>query len=267
MTLEFLKTVKETPKPAKTGPDFTVFATMCIHRHVDPESFNSLLELLHCPNPRFSFSKRRGDALIDRARSMEASRFLLKSNAEVLLFLDDDIIYDPLDAVKMVRHVHEGKDIVGGAYTLKTEGGGQFTTKLLPETKSIVMGEGGGLYEVRMVATGFMAVHRRVFEKVSKKIPFCSVREMDGFWPFFQPFPKFIEENNKWFYLSEDWAFCERAREEGFKVWLDSTIKLKHAGRTTYSWDDFTREPKKDVKSLVYSEKFSAKDANPGEVR
>lgn len=257
---KFLNTIQERPKVQVKKPDFSVFATMCIHRQIDPESFNSLLELLHCPNPRFTFSKRRGDALIDRARSMEASRFLLKSNAEVLLFLDDDIVYRPEDAVQLVRDVYDNNlDIVGGAYTLKTEGGGQLTTKLLPDSKSITLGKGGGLYEVRSVATGFMAIHRRVFEKLSQdkeKMPFCSVKEMEGFWPFFQPYPKYIEENKKTFYLSEDWAFCERSREVGFKVWLDSTIKLRHAGRATYSWDDFVREPKKDIESLVYSEKF-----------
>lgn len=241
----------------KPKVDFKVFATMCIHRFLDVDAITSLITLLQCPNPRFMFSRRRGDALIDRARAMEASRFLLKSDAEVFLSLDDDISYDPMDMVKLVRHVKEGDlDIVGAPYVLKTEGGGHLTSKLLPEHKTITLGKGGGIVQVRAVATGCMAVHRRVFERLAKDLPFCSTKEMDGFWPFFQPFPHYVEENKKWFYASEDWAFCIKAEQAGFKIWLDTSIKLQHAGRTTYSFDDFVRPPKEEIESLLYTEKF-----------
>lgn len=233
------------------GPDFKVFATMCIHRHIDPEAFHSMIPLLLCSNPRFSFSKRRGDALIDRARAMEASRFLAETDYEVLLFLDDDIIYKFEDAIKIVREVHEGYDIVGGAYTLKADGGEQFNIKFLADNKQAPFGLEGGLIEVRMVSTGFMAIHRRVFEQMSLTMPLCTAQKAK-FYPFFQPFPKEID--GKWYYLSEDWAFCERARDLGFKVWCDTSLKIKHAGRYVYDWDDFQRGKKQIRDNFIYSE-------------
>lgn len=239
------------PVAQKPKIDFKVFATMCIHRTIDPEAFHSMVPLLVCPNPKFVFSKRRGDALIDRARAMEASRFLFDKQFEVLLFLDDDIIYNYEDAIKVCRAVHEGCDIVGGAYTLKTDGGEQFNVKFLTENKTIPFGTDGGLAEVRLVSTGFMAIHRRVFEKMAETMPLC-VAQKAKFYPFFQPYPKEID--GKWYYLSEDWAFCERARDLGFKIWCDTTVKIKHAGRYVYDWDDFQRGKKQQTDSFIYSE-------------
>ena len=39
-------------------------------------------------------------------------------------------------------------------------------------------------------------------------------------------------------YLPEDYAFCERARQSGFKILADTTIRLWHHGSYGYSWED-----------------------------
>lgn len=239
---------------ARRGPSFEVFATMCIHRHVDPEAFSSVISLLHCPDPKFTFSRRRGDALIDRARSLEATRFLLKSKAEVLFFMDDDILFDPLDAVKVCKEAREKEAIVGAAYVLKKRGGGQFNIKCLSDKKVLVFGKGGGLHEVRYVSTGFMAIHRSVLEEVAKTLPRCVFPDEEDFYPFFQPYAVGIEGRN--IYLSEDWAMCQRAADCGFKTYCDTTVKLGHAGRTVYNWDNFEEAPLKKVDSLTYTERI-----------
>ena len=59
-------------------------------------------------------------------------------------------------------------------------------------------------------------------------------------------------------YLSEDWALTERAREAGFHIYIDSTIKLKHAGRYEYDWNDFFQPVKQDKKTFIYSETSKA---------
>ena len=35
-------------------------------------------------------------------------------------------------------------------------------------------------------------------------------------------------------YIGEDYLFCDRAREQGFEVWIDPTIKLAHVGVHEY---------------------------------
>lgn len=246
--------------PVKQAPvfekkyDYEAYIGMCVHRHLDCDANFSLLQLLHCPNPHFVWGRERKDALIDRARSMVSSRFLLKTNYDVFLSIDDDIVYDPLDVVKICDAVHKEKlDIVGGAYVAKQEGGSHIMAKTFPGQTITFGAEQTKPVEVRMVSTGFMAVSRRVFEKMSETMPLCHAGKSDlEFYPFFQPMPKQID--GKWLYLSEDWAFCERARDLGFKVWLDPSIWLAHAGRYLYDLDDFKREAKKHYETISYTD-------------
>jgi hypothetical protein len=39
-------------------------------------------------------------------------------------------------------------------------------------------------------------------------------------------------------YLGEDFAFSERARRAGHRIYADTTIRLFHIGRCGYSWED-----------------------------
>jgi len=47
-----------------------------------------------------------------------------------------------------------------------------------------------------------------------------------------------IADGQGYWYLGEDYAFCERARQAGHKVIVDTTIRLGHVGRYTYGWED-----------------------------
>ena len=57
--------------------------------------------------------------------------------------------------------------------------------------------------------------------------------------PYFQPFCTGGEQAR---YLSEDYAFCERATQEGAELWADTTIRLWHVGHYNYGWEDAGRE-------------------------
>ncbi len=54
--------------------------------------------------------------------------------------------------------------------------------------------------------------------------------------PFFQPMLK-PEPEGHW-YLGEDFAFCERARQCGFQIMADTSIRLRHYGTYGYTWED-----------------------------
>ena len=38
--------------------------------------------------------------------------------------------------------------------------------------------------------------------------------------------------------MSEDYSFCERARQCGYRIWADTTIRLQHLRQYAYSWED-----------------------------
>ena len=41
-----------------------------------------------------------------------------------------------------------------------------------------------------------------------------------------------------YWYLGEDYSFCERARQCGYKIMADTSIRLWHIGEYAYGWED-----------------------------
>jgi hypothetical protein len=54
--------------------------------------------------------------------------------------------------------------------------------------------------------------------------------------PFFQP--QVIPDGDGHWYLAEDYSFCYRARQCGFRIMADTTIRLLHVGTYAYGWED-----------------------------
>jgi hypothetical protein len=86
--------------------------------------------------------------------------------------------------------------------------------------------------------TGFLHIRREVYEAVQKRfaLPVCNKQFNRPMIPFFLPMVH-IAPAGPW-YLSEDYAFCERARHCGYKVMADSSIRLWHIGKYHYGWED-----------------------------
>jgi len=124
--------------------------------------------------------------------------------------------------------------IVSGIYPKK--GDRAIASNLLPGTKQVVFGRGGGVLEIAYAAAGFLCVHRRVFEALDATLPLCNESFGQPFRPYFMPM--IGERDGKPWYLGEDFAFSERARRAGFKVFADTTIRLRHFGRYGYAWED-----------------------------
>lgn len=233
-------------------PMTKVYVAMCAHRGISPQVINNIRILEECPEPKIQFHLLDGDALIDRSRGRVATDFLLNSTDDILLFLDDDIVFNPVDIRKLILECQENDlDILGASYVTKTDNGSTFTFMAIENVQDIPFGKSGGIAEVRMFATGCMAIKRRVLQKMadSGTAHLCNNQTIN-FYPFFMPMEKVI--NNCWNYLSEDWAFCERARELGFKCWIDTTIKLGHIGPRIYDWDSLVQEPRKVNESIFY---------------
>ena len=92
---------------------------LCVHREISAETMYAVQSILACPDPIFSVAMERGDALIERSRSILASKFL-KMDDDILLFVDDDIFFQSEDAIKICKEAVE-LGIVGGCYVTKSE--------------------------------------------------------------------------------------------------------------------------------------------------
>ncbi len=167
-----------------------------------------------------------GDTLVSRGRSELASWFL-RTDADVLLSIDSDIEFNPQDALDLAAQADEF-GLVGAPYKMRD---GKMSAG------SPVRGLEPLRAEVDYLAGGFMAVHRRVFEALVPTLQLCHEgRGERAFYPFYLPMIK--EINGSHIYLSEDWAFCERAREAGFQPILDPSIRLIHHGDKGYEMEE-----------------------------
>lgn len=191
-----------------------------------------------------------GDAAVDRARSIVGSSFL-RSDADVLLTIDSDIWFRPQDAIKLCEEAMSNDAVVALYMTrnLATQ-----PAAILPVDTDVVFAADSQPVEVPFAAAGFMAIHRRVFEKLSQDLPLChkgwDYRGADtSFWPFYMPMT--IPSNDEVVYATEDFAFSNRIKEAGFGLWLDPSIRLGHMGQVMFTLEDIIRPPRPEAQPLI----------------
>jgi hypothetical protein len=202
---------------------------------VATDTFLAIVSLLTAPNATDKYGWRlstAGEAGVNRARSVLVSRWFRETADDVFIMIDDDIIFTPAQAQRLVDQCRAGYDIICGAYSVRD--GAHMAIRGLDTQPQIGVGPSAGEpVEIRWAATGFLAVHRRVIEALVPTLPLCHEATTFSFWPLFDFRVVEDEHTGGHNYLSEDWNFCERARELGFKVWLDPTMILGHLGTVT----------------------------------
>ena len=180
-----------------------------------------------------------GFAAIDQGRNQIATDALLDGFAETM-WVDADVGFDPAAVDALRKHA---QPLVGGIYPQK--GRRTLATHLLPGTGAVTFGAGGGLTEVLYSATGFLHVRREVYAATrdALALPVCNERFGKPTVPWFQP--AVIPSGAGDWYLAEDYAFCDRAKRAGFRVWADTSLRLWHYGSYGYGWEDAGRAPER----------------------
>jgi hypothetical protein len=201
--------------------------------HIEPACERGLREL---EQAGYQVRRYASTAAVDRTRS-DAATSALADGAEAILWIDSDISF-ALDAVEaLCRHQ---LPVVSGLYPKK--GVRDFAVALERGTPELRVGEGGGLYDVRYVGAGFLYTDRLVYQDVQRffGLPACNTRFGGATVPYFLPMVVPDEDGppGSYWYLGEDYAFCERARQAGHKIVLDTRLRLGHVGKYTYGWED-----------------------------
>lgn len=204
---------------------------LCAYRSLGAESAMSFMEMV---KRGWRYQIHRGDALVSRVRSIAVSKWLRETDGDVFLMVDDDIVYTPEDAERVVALAKEKGGIACAAYPVR--GGTHLACRAYQN--DLRFGPDVPPIEIQYAGTGFMAATREVCEAIAATMPLCHADTDWAMWPMFAPFvvessapvdPPIHE------YLSEDWAFCRRASELGFGVWLDPRVVLTHIGAAEYS--------------------------------
>lgn len=196
----------------------------------------SLLPMI-ADTKRYGYFPQTGDALVERARGINASYFLRHTEADVYLSIDSDIVdFDPTRLDQLVEQAVT-HDIVAGIYICKSVAR-TFPSSTFLDNSKIEFNEDSTPVEIQWAATGCLAIHRRVFEKLAEGLPL--LHERDGaraFYPFFQTMIYEDAEAGK-ILLSEDYAFCQRAKEAGFKIYANPAVRMGHMGPYIYRLED-----------------------------
>lgn len=234
-----------------------IYLATPIWRYLDVRTAHSIAAAVAmvAPDETVWWETIDGDALISRTRSQLGTKFLNEprlQDADVMVIIDDDVQFDPDDVWKIVAGAREHKTLYGGIYVTRSTSphpaalitpGTHMEFEKAKEPKPI---------EIRYLATGFMAIPREVLEKMvhhdgflgvngeKHRLEYCSIGVgKTAMWDFFRTF-NIREADGRVHYLSEDWAFCERARQLGYKVFADQSIILGHRAVVTTTVADLS---------------------------
>jgi hypothetical protein len=173
------------------------------------------------------------DPYIVLARNTAVADFL-QTDCTHLLFIDADIVFRKEQILRLLSH---DVDIVGGLYPKKAQGKIKWVCNALPDRPPP---EENGLIKLKHIGTGFMLIRRRVFVEMighfGDEIAYLEDEIDRELWNFF---PMGIVDRRM---LSEDWFFCNRARELGFVVYGDTVVLLKHIGTVVFPLETQIKE-------------------------
>lgn len=190
--------------------------------------------------------------VIHEARNILAHKFLA-TKAEYAIMVDDDMILPcgsaPLfngrygagvseesagfNAISRIMSHGPDKEIVGALYFGRHPNGRAQCSKGFvsdSENQALRSLKYSGLVADEWVGTGFMRIHRSVFEKFRAAIdegkwPECKPPAEESWYGFFNP----IRVR-----MGEDVSFCRRARELGIQTYVDTSLICLHNGECNY---------------------------------
>ena len=159
---------------------------------------------------------------------------LRRSDADFVLFVDDDIVVEPHTLERMLAYGH---DIVAGLCTRRQDPPEPNFRQWLDEMQGYGVirkwGDHGKLRRVDAVGTGLMLVSRKVIEHMALAYhPEMFRQTGNGFWFEFLKNP----QGGEW---GEDMSFCWKATRLGYPIWVDTGITPQHLGDYGYTVEDF----------------------------
>jgi len=189
------------------------------NRGLQPKTMTCLLELVAHGGYDFHVLVPSEGYTIAENRNYIAFQ-ALNSKSDYVLMIDDDMTFPPDTLDKLISNQ---KDIVGVAYHSR---GSTDKIKIVPDIMSIAEVDKGkyinletetdpkykDVFECYATGTGIILIKCDVF----RKIP--------------QPWFEFTFFENGKCKEGEDWNFCFKAKEAGFKIYCDPRISVGHIG-------------------------------------
>lgn len=189
---------------------------------------------------RVLFRPNWNDALVCRSRSKTATAFLLDSDADVHVSIDGDILFQPWQVAQIARQAVE-HGMVGGLYITRSRQDAR-PTSIFEPGRTIEFSSDPTPQPVRWLASGFTATSRAAMEAIARGLPLCHPDEDWRFYPLYQPYVVDGPRGTP-VYLSEDFAFCQRAIDAGVTPHIAPNVRIYHLGLHSFSLEDCLQKP------------------------
>ncbi len=187
-------------------PEVKVALALPTNRGLKPQTLQSLLELVAYKN--YDYQILIGTEGFNTAENRtwlvaQAS----KAHCTHIFCVDDDMVYEKDTVERLLAH---DKDIVGAKYANR-RGNGEVIAYL--DFKGETPKE---LFECGALGGGCVLIKMDVFKKVSQP----------WFWYEIAPTGAVT--------MSHDWYFCKKAREAGYSIFCDPTVKPGHIAKKEF---------------------------------
>jgi hypothetical protein len=202
----------------------------------------------------------RGAGGYARTRNVLATNFIKQNKSEVMICLDRDMVFNPEYIDMLLEDYQKGYELVGGLYSVRD--GSHLTTFGLDKGNITI---DGGVHEVKWLSTGFGLITRSLLLKVIEKRNLHLMNVGSGLesWAFFEDHEG--KDGDSYLWLSEDYDFCEKAREVGVKPVADTRIWTGHLGSKMWEVKDVIDHQSKILKEKAEKE-AAAKQAEAATV-
>lgn len=189
-------------------------------------SLISLRDMIDMNGGRMSIFSQKHMALIESARNALLATVMQYPDITGVLHLDADIEFDAVDALSLIAYCDDKYDMMAGLYRAKTDKKYLYFVTWDGEGDPVLDGE---VLPCRRVPFGFVYAKRAV---------------LDALWD--RAADKPINVSNKpgrlvfetayrgGTFIGEDYDFCDKVRDAGFRIGALPKIKLKHVGLKAY---------------------------------
>lgn len=159
-----------------------------------------------------------GNPYISAARA-KMLRKALDAKADVIVFIDHDVSWNPEDLIKLIKT--EG-DVVAGTYRFKSDEISYMGT-IMSDINGYPQVREDGAIRAELVPAGFLKITTNCVDRFMKAYPDLCYGEK-----YNQSVDLFNHGAHKGNWWGEDFAFCRNWREAGGDIWLVPDLTLNH---------------------------------------
>lgn len=233
-------------KKAQSAPKRVMIAMPCYTGHVDMLTLRSLcadIADLAAHGVAVHLMDEIGNGLIGDVRAKFVARFLQEPGFTHLMMIDDDVSWIT-GSIRGLLKAEE--DFVCGLYPRRSD---PLTFNFRSDdesNESLTVNDKGLIEGIWAVPAGFMLLSRACCQKMVDAYPNLifeseKVRDVNGNYvggytahALFDPYFLAHGEGRPPVKLGEDYAFCQRWKDIGGKIYVDPAVQMGHSGRKTF---------------------------------